>query len=314
MHNVNMSLDLSLPGGFSILNHQNPDVLGVKPDIFKALTALIQNGLYYVSVGNNVSALVSFSSAATMIFTQQQIVTGSPKVELAQLMQQTLGYVEQLQTKVATLSPGGGGGSKGSGGKSDDAEDWEVECQNMCESSEPACIAFKDVVGMAKEKELIYSSIIKPLVYPNLYTKSAKGVLLYGPPGTGKTFLMKAAMKELQIKFPETAQVLFFPLTGADLKGKYVGETEKKIVRAYTCAARRACQASDPYNQTNPCNPKEAKAMFEKLSKLQDASDSDFNYKDVFECKPKYVSIIFIDEFSNPLSLSEVPISFTNSL
>ena len=64
---------------------------------------------------------------------------------------------------------------------------------------------------------------------------------MYGPPGTGKTLLVKAAVNELQIEDPNVS-VLFFAPTGAELKGKYVGETEKRIVEAYRCASLAACQ------------------------------------------------------------------------
>ena len=37
-------------------------------------------------------------------------------------------------------------------------------------------------------------------MYPNLFPKTSKGILLFGPPGTGKTLLVKAAVNELQKK------------------------------------------------------------------------------------------------------------------
>jgi hypothetical protein len=70
-------------------------------------------------------------------------------------------------------------------------------------------------------------SFIDPLLYPNLYGKISKGLLLYGPPGVGKTFVVKAAINELQ-KAGEITVLFYAPITG-QLKGKFFGETERNI-------------------------------------------------------------------------------------
>ena len=44
-------------------------------------------------------------------------------------------------------------------------------------------------------------------------------------PGTGKTYLAKTAVNELTIR-AKNIGVLYLAPTGAELKGKYVGETE----------------------------------------------------------------------------------------
>jgi SpoVK/Ycf46/Vps4 family AAA+-type ATPase len=64
-----------------------------------------------------------------------------------------------------------------------------------------------------------------------------------------------------------TVGVIFFAPTGAELKGKYVGETEKNIVKYFSCAARAACQRmEESYKNGSP---------------------------------KKFISILFIDEFDN---------------
>lgn len=90
-------------------------------------------------------------------------------------------------------------------------------------------IRFIDLAGSKREKIELMISFINPLIFPGLFTSVSKGILLYGPPGTGKTFLMKAAINEL----PDT--VLYAPTPG-DLRGKYEGETEKKIQNVFNCA------------------------------------------------------------------------------
>ena len=237
------------------------------------LKTLINNGLYYLQINNIISALVSFSNAATYVYAKDSSATETIKA--------LLGYVEKLQEDAQKLST--------TSSKPDEKQDWQVECKDMCEMKDSGmCIDFSDVIGMTREKGYLETSIIKPLVYPNLFTKSSKGVLLYGPPGTGKTYLVTALVKQLQKMYKDTARVLFFSLTGADLKGKYVGETEKRIVKAYTCAARRACQATDPFTE-NPCL-EDGKRELKKIAE----SDAEF-----IKGSPQYVSILFIDEFDS---------------
>ena len=262
----------------------------------KVVETLIKNGVYYITVNNVVSALASFSSAASYIYALQKCY---PKDgNLKEVLTPILGYVESLQDKTKNISIGGGGEKK------EGEEDWDVQCKSICEeknmnNSSGQPMTFADVVGLNDVKETFYDAIAKPLVYPNLYTRAAKGVLLYGPPGTGKTFVVKAAVNELQLKYPDTAKVLFFALTGADLKGKYVGETEMKIARAYTCAARAACTATDLYaKDQRPCSSAEqAKKEFLRLQ--SQASPPVTDEGTLVKKAPQYVSVIFIDEFDS---------------
>ncbi len=249
------------------------------------LTKLIKNGLYYLTVSNPVSALVAFSSAASYIYSLQQVGTQGYDTTMKVL----LGYVDKLQEETKNIQ----GGMKEK--TKEEKDDWEAECEALGCEEDPSKnkLTFADVIGMEKEKEMIFSSIVYPIVYPNLYTKTAKGVLLYGPPGTGKTYLLKAAIKELSTKFEKQVGVHFFPLTGADLKGKYVGETEKKIVRAYTCAARRACQTTDVFNLSGPKKCRTTKDVVDRLKAEYDEKGPKMFWKD----QKQYISVIFIDEF-----------------
>lgn len=254
------------------------------------LEKLVKNGLYYLTVSNPVSALVAFSSAASYIYSLQQEgpVSADERKQLETTMKVLLGYVDKLQEETKNLR---GGREK----TKEEKDDWDEECEALGCEEDPSKLklTFADVIGMEKEKEMIFSSIVYPIVYPNLYTKTAKGVLLYGPPGTGKTYLIKAAIKELSIKFEKEVGVHFFPLTGADLKGKYVGETEKKIVRAYTCAARRACQTTDVFNLSGPKKCRSVKDVVDRLRITYQAQGPQMFWKD----QKQYVSVIFIDEF-----------------
>ncbi len=284
--------------------------LGV--DHKKHVRNLIQNGLYYLTVNNVIAALAAFSSASAYVYALQ-ISNPKFKPTLQKTMAALLGYVETLQEKTKTMCVAGGS-QTASQDKKDEKEDIDIQCEAFgCEKSKNAlCLTFKDVIGMGKEKQVFFDAITQPLIYPNLYTKGAKGILLYGPPGTGKTFLVKAAIREFANRY-DNVKVLFFPLTGADLKGKYVGETEQKIVRAYECASRRACQMTDLYNLTGPkkCAStddsikkrlnelKEKGLLTDAEAKAMRPTDDIVTLKKQYESNGQFVSVLFIDEFDS---------------
>jgi SpoVK/Ycf46/Vps4 family AAA+-type ATPase len=245
---------------------------------FKELQKFLKNGLYYQSVNNPAGALVSYSNAEAYVHILLNIfnrlnkklpTSDDNKVcaqyigKLGKLEQKLLGYIEVLQEKVKAFIRSGGESKK------EEKEDWKEKCVSITPRiiTGEGAITFADLIGAVQEKILVETSFIKPLLMPNLFPPLSKGILLYGPPGTGKTYLAKAAMTQLQGIDPSIG-VLFFDPTGADLKGKYVGETEKKITQAFTCAARAACQAMDDSLKAGG-TPR------------------------------KYISILFIDEFDS---------------
>ena len=98
---------------------------------------------------------------------------------------------------------------------------------------------FSRVIGLAEQKATIINSFGYPLVYPNLYPKVTKGMLFWGPPGTGKTYIMRATLNEIQRLDPNLG-ILFYAPTGAAMKSKWVGGTEKNIAAHFDCASRDA--------------------------------------------------------------------------
>ena len=64
-----------------------------------------------------------------------------------------------------------------------------------------------DIAGMTNEKNLIESTIVLPLRYPEVAIKHGvappKAILLFGPPGTGKTFFAKGIAGRLSWSFLE---------------------------------------------------------------------------------------------------------------
>jgi SpoVK/Ycf46/Vps4 family AAA+-type ATPase len=125
-----------------------------------------------------------------------------------------------------------------------DQED-DVDCQNVKQilMNGKNCVFFSNIIGNETAIVNIRQGIMYPFEYPRLYPKRARGILFYGPPGTGKTYLVKAMINELQNSL-QGVNVLFFAPTGAELKGKYVGETEKKITSYFRCASQKACECT----------------------------------------------------------------------
>ncbi len=236
---------------------------------------LYQNAKYYYSAGEYSGALVSFACASVLLntiirrlerndFTEKSVnnsVLEETITKAKNVLNCCLISVEELQSIVKSNTYG----------KKDDEDSQPKDWEKICVKIQPLvfkkgssnCIFYKDVIGLEEQKSILENSFVFPLIYPNLYPKSSKGILIYGPPGTGKTLLVKAAVNQLQLRAKEEIGVLYFTPSPGDLKGKYVGETEKKIEEWFTCASRKACDTE------RACNGK------------------------------KFISIIFIDEIDS---------------
>ncbi len=84
---------------------------------------------------------------------------------------------------------------------------------------------FEAVAGLADVKQRLTEAVIWPMTQPERFARLGidppGGILLWGPPGTGKTFVVKALANE--------AGAAFFPVKGAELLDKYVGESERAV-------------------------------------------------------------------------------------
>lgn len=99
--------------------------------------------------------------------------------------EQAKARLEQLKTKLTSESTGKGEKAGSTGDKTE-----VVEGQLKKVRFHKSNIKFKDVVGMEKEKKLIYENIILAIRKPELLKAYGKklglGVIFYGPPGNGK--------------------------------------------------------------------------------------------------------------------------------
>lgn len=102
-----------------------------------------------------------------------------------------------------------------------------AEFSEVLNVSEPNT-TFADIGGMEIPKKFVFDYVGRPLLGHIPSNRAPKGVLLPGPPGTGKTILVKALGGELGLP------VLEFDLSKA--KGKYVGESEKKLAKLFRAA------------------------------------------------------------------------------
>jgi SpoVK/Ycf46/Vps4 family AAA+-type ATPase len=110
-------------------------------------------------------------------------------------------------------------------------EDLEAAVQTTTPSLGAASIGeiptygFERVADLDEIKQRLTESVIWQMQDPDRFTRLGvdppKGLLLYGPPGTGKTFVMRALAHE--------SGAAFFPVKGAELLDKWVGESERAV-------------------------------------------------------------------------------------
>ena len=90
-------------------------------------------------------------------------------------------------------------------------------------------VSFDDVVGLTEVKKAVFTKVINPLKYADLYKtfkkKTGGGILLYGPAGNGKTMIAKAIAKETGASF--------YSIKTSDLLSKWFGESEGNIKKLF---------------------------------------------------------------------------------
>jgi transitional endoplasmic reticulum ATPase len=95
---------------------------------------------------------------------------------------------------------------------------------------------FDKVADMEEVKQRLIEAVVWPVSEPDRFKSMGidppRGILLYGPPGTGKTFIIRALAHE--------AGAAFFPVKGAELLDKYVGESERGVREIFARARAAA--------------------------------------------------------------------------
>ena len=112
----------------------------------------------------------------------------------------------------------------GGGGANSKMMNFGKSRARMTDPNAPGRVTFKDVAGLAEEKEEL-EEIVDFLKYPKKYVdigaRIPKGVILTGPPGTGKTLLANAVAGE--------AGVPFFSISGSDFVEMFVGVGASRV-------------------------------------------------------------------------------------
>lgn len=95
---------------------------------------------------------------------------------------------------------------------------------------------FERVAGLIDVKQRLTEAVIWPMTQPERFAQLGieppRGILLHGPPGTGKTFVVRALAHE--------AAAAFFPVKGAELLDKFVGESERGVREIFARARSAA--------------------------------------------------------------------------
>lgn len=96
---------------------------------------------------------------------------------------------------------------------------------------------WSQLAGLTKVKEKIRTTIIFPILFPQLFQNSnirqlPRGMLLFGPPGTGKTMIAKI--------IANSSKFTFFCITPSTLLSKWVGESAKIVKTLFAMARLKA--------------------------------------------------------------------------
>jgi len=95
---------------------------------------------------------------------------------------------------------------------------------------------FERVANLAEVRQRLTEAVIWPITEPERFARMGieppRGILLHGPPGTGKTFVTRALAHE--------SGAAFFPVKGAELLDKFVGESERGVREVFARARAAA--------------------------------------------------------------------------
>ena len=95
---------------------------------------------------------------------------------------------------------------------------------------------FEAVANLTEVKQRLTEAVIWPITDPERFRRVGidppRGLILSGPPGTGKTFVVRAVAHE--------SGAAFFPIKGAELLDKFVGESERGVREVFARARAAA--------------------------------------------------------------------------
>jgi AAA family ATPase len=112
----------------------------------------------------------------------------------------------------------------------------DAACPSLAQTTPTHPRGFASVGGLAGPIQIIRDMLSLSLDSPQLFTslglRPPRGVLLYGPPGSGKTLLARAVAAE--------CGAAFFAINGAEVVGRYLGESEARLRAVFAQAAAQS--------------------------------------------------------------------------
>ena len=170
--------------------------------------------------GNGANAIFHAAKAAEFAYALAD-QTGGPVGK--RYIEDAEGWLEIAERLKANPPRGGAADVRASSGPQAAAEE-ESPGEGWLVTEKPS-VTFAMIAGMEDAKQSLREMVVYPLQNPEaarkLKVKAGGGVLLFGPPGTGKTTLAKAAANELN--------AAFFYASGAEVRSKWHGESEKRL-------------------------------------------------------------------------------------
>ncbi|KAI8141610.1 P-loop containing nucleoside triphosphate hydrolase protein [Fennellomyces sp. T-0311] len=121
-------------------------------------------------------------------------------------------------------------------------EEDEVDLQRLTESIGKLSLASDRPQGLEKAYDKLLEIVSYPLLYKDwmdrIGVECPKGILLYGVPGVGKTFLVSSVARACNAEM--------FTLSGSEIYGAYMGESEEKLRAKFKEAQEAALSKNRP--------------------------------------------------------------------
>ncbi|MBI5157373.1 MAG: ATP-binding protein [Acidimicrobiia bacterium] len=137
---------------------------------------------------------------------------------------------------VAASAMAAGGGGRVTAGLLGEAIAATTPSLGSVPGGEVPAHGFEAVANLSEVKQRLTEAVIWPMTDPDRFARVGidppRGLILSGPPGTGKTFVVRAVAHE--------SGAAFFPVKGAELLDKFVGESERGVREVFARARAAA--------------------------------------------------------------------------
>jgi transitional endoplasmic reticulum ATPase len=159
-------------------------------------------------------------------------------VDVAALAARTAGFsgADIVAAVVAASAMAAGSGTGVTGGMLASAIADTTPSLGSVPGGEVPAHGFEAVANLSEVKQRLTEAVIWPITDPERFARVGieppRGLILSGPPGTGKTFVVRAVAHE--------SGAAFFPVKGAELLDKFVGESERGVREVFARARAAA--------------------------------------------------------------------------